>query len=424
MEFAPVDNRFSKDRKYRGGVEQRDLRDRLNKKRRFVMKHYLKFFLVLILGTAAIGAIGQENDDLYFTKKDRVKQKKKFNGQADQYAQQPLQNDEELSFLGRQFKESNPVLDEGYVSEESLDYYKPDKTPEDYQVEKDYSADNQYQNANFSNPQETFYDNTVPQQVIVNNYYNDNWNTWNRPRMRFGMGWNSWGGNFWSVSYGNAWGNPWYDPFWDPWGPSWGWNSWAYNPWGWGGGFYGSYWCPPGYGNYYNRPVYVANNSDSRRGRNVVRGARTSRGSSSARSSRSSSGRSATVARESSSQVNRSRQQADYLNRSRSSRYNSGNSRGSSSINSRSTNATNSSRFNTGGRTNTNRNFNRSSANSNNRSYTPPSSRSSRSSSTRSSSPSRSSGSVNNRSRSSSSSRSSGSRSSSGRSSSGRRGGN
>ncbi|MEO9647634.1 hypothetical protein [Ekhidna sp.] len=383
----------------------------------------------MILGTSAIGAIGQEYDDLYFTKKDRVKQKKKFTEVADQYQQEPVKSDEELSFLGRQFKNSNPAPEEGFVSEESLDYYKPEKTQEDYLAENDYSVDNQYQNTNFSNPQETYYGNTIPQQVVVNNYYNDNWNSfngWNRPRLRFGFGFNSWGGNFWSMSYGNAWGGPFNDPFWNPWynnwGPSWGWNSWAYNPWGWGGGL-NSFWCPPVYGNFYGRPVYVVDNN-ARSGRNRVRGSRNSRGSVSNRSSRSSSGRSASVSRESrSSRADHSRQQADYLNRSRSSRYNTSNSRGSSSINSRSTNTNGSSRVNMGGRTNSNSNVNRSSSRPNNRSYTPPASRSSRSSSVRSSGSSRSSGSVN-RSRSSSSSRSSGSRSSSGRSSSSKRGRN
>lgn len=406
------------------------------------MKHYLKIFLAVILGTSAIVAIGQENDDLYFTKKDRVKQKKKFNDVANQYrqkntpeVQKSTENDENLSFLGRSFKESNPVIDdEGFVSDESLEYYKPEKTQADYQVDRDYASYGQDQNPNFSNPQETFIDNVPPQQVIVNNYYNDNWNTWNRPRLRFGLGWNNWGGNFWSVSYGNAWGNPWYDPFWDPWynnwGPGWGWNagwgwnSWAANPWGWGVGF-NSFWCPPVYGNFYGRPVYVVD-SGQRRGRNVVRGGgRTSRGSVSTRGSRSSSGRTASVSRESrNSRANYSRQQADYLNRSRSSRYNATNSRGSNSVNTRSTNSSNSSRFTSGNRSNSNRNVSRSSNTSRNRSYSPPASRSSRGSSMRSSgsSRSRSSGSVG-RSR-SSSSRSSGSRSSSGRSSSSRRGRN
>ena len=129
------------------------------------MKHYLKIFLFMILGTSAVVAIGQENDDLYFTKKDRVKQKKKFNEVAQQYTQhqqssQAPSNNEELSFLGQQFKDSNPV-EEGFVSPESLEFYQPEKTQEDYKTST-YSADNQYQNANFSNPQETFVDNTLP----------------------------------------------------------------------------------------------------------------------------------------------------------------------------------------------------------------------------------------------------------------------
>ena len=392
------------------------------------MRHYLKFFLVFILELSMIGAFGQEYDDLYFTKKDRVKQKKKFNELADQVSKQPSQTDKELSFLGRQFQYDNPSIDEVEVSEESLNYYKPDKTPEDYQIHKEYGADNQYLNPNFGDPQATYYDNTVPQQVIVNNYYNDNWNGWNSPRWRFGLGWNSWNGNFWSASYGNSFGNYWYDPFRNPWYNTWG-SVGGWNSWGWRGGFYDPYWCPPGYyGNYYRRPAYVAVTDRESGRRDVVRGARPSRGSVSSGESRSSSGRRTEVASEvnsSSRQADYNRQQTSYLNRSRSSRYNSGTSRGSSSVSSRSGNTnTNSSTFNNSGRrSNTNSNSNGSNNNTRSRSYSPPASSSGRSSSVRSSSPSRSSSSVS-RSRNSSSSRSSGSRSSSGRSRSKRRGGN
>lgn len=393
------------------------------------MRHYLKNSLIFILSTAMIGAFGQEYDDLYFTKKDRKKQKKKVE-MADPSYGTPTEDQqtyysqpeevEATSFLGKQFQENNPATD---VSQETLDYYAPEKTREDYISENEqdsYINNSSDQNPNFSDPALTYYDDPNNQPIVINNYYNDNWNTWNRwnrPRWNFGFGWNSWGGNFWSMSYGNAWGNPWYDPFWDPWGPAWGWNSWGWNSWGWRN----SFWCPPGYYGY-GRPVYVVD-GNRYRGRDVVRGARPSRGSVSARDSRSSSGR-RSVASEA-NQTDRtsySRQQAEYLNRSRSSRYSSGTTRGSSTINSRTINSnTNSSSrvINNSGRTNTN--FNRSSSTPS-RSYSPPASSRSRSSSVRSSSgSSRSSGSV---SRSSSSSRSSGSRSSSGRSSSGRRGGN
>lgn len=391
------------------------------------MRQYLKIFLVAIFGISVIGTFGQEYDDLYFTKEDRVKQKKKKANQLAPYSNtqdRTSTDDEELSFLGKQFQENNPT--EG-VSDESLEYYAPEKKQEDYYSENEYVSD---QNQNFSNPQETF-DNVAQQPIIVNNYYNDNWNTWNRwnrPGWNFGMGWNSWGGNYWSVSYGNAWGNPWFDPFWDPWyyntwGPAWGWNSWGWNSWGWRGRYYNSFWCPPGYYGYGGRPVYIVD-GNRYRGRDIVRGERPSRGSVSTRDSRSSSGR-RSVASESSrgDQADFSRQQADYLNRSRSSRYSTGTSRGSSTVNSRTFNSTNSSRLinNSNGRTNTNTNYNRSGT-TRSRSYSPPASQNSRSSAVRSSSgSSRSSGSV---SRGSSSGRSSGSRSSSGRSSSGRRGGN
>ncbi|WP_425390160.1 hypothetical protein [Ekhidna sp.] len=417
------------------------------------MRHYLKNTLVFILGFTVIGAFGQEYDDLYFTKKDRKKKKQVEVAMTDPANEsreyigsdfQSDQSDEDLSFLGRQFKETNPHL-EG-VSEESLDYYKPEKTQEDY-----INAEQQeQQNPNFSNPQSSvhfndgsvydnngnFSDANGQQPVIINNYYNDNWNTWNRwnrPGLNVGFGWNSWGGNFWSVSYGNAWGNPWYDPFWDPWwgwnawGPRWGWNTgWAWNAgWGWGG-IYDPYWCAP-YRGIYNRPVYVV--GSDRRGRNVVRGARNSRGSVATRSSRSSSGRRSGVASEgnvSSRQVNYNRQQADYLNRSRSNtRYNSNTSRGAETINSRASSRSSIFNNSNNSRSNTNSSFSRPSTNTRSRSYTPPAS--SRGSSNRSYTPSRSSSSRSSGSVSrgrSSSSRSSGSRSSSGRSSSGRRGGN
>ncbi|WP_421764214.1 hypothetical protein [Ekhidna sp.] len=406
------------------------------------MRQYLKIFLIAILGLSTSMAFSQEYDDLYFTKKDRVKkQKKNEDKEAQSYQNQPS-NDKELSFLGRQYQYNAEVS--GDVSEESLDYYEPERTQEDYRSDRDYTDYNSYDNQNYSDPQAS-YDNTSQQPVVINNYYNDNWNDfnrWNRPRFRFGMGWNSWGGNFWSVSYGNAWGNPWYDPFWDPWGwnagwgwnRGWGWNAgWGWNSWAWGGGFYNSLWCPPVYyGNYYRRPVYLVDNN-SRRGRGVVRGARPSRGSVSSRESRSSSGRRVAATTDSNNGRSYSRQQADYLNRSRAGRIANGNSRSSSSINSRSSSSINNSRstnsnsrFNSS-RQNSNSNYGRSSNSSRTRSYSPPASSgrssSGRSSSVRSSGSSRSSGSVGRSSR-SSGSRSSGSRSSSGRSSSGRRGGN
>ena len=401
------------------------------------MRQYLNIFLVTIFSISMIGVFGQEYDDLYFTKADRKKQKNKkvemtnpsYGTTSEEQYQETSSDVEATSFLGRQFQEANPTMD---VSEESLNYYAPDKKQEDYISEQTQSAyiNGTERNPNFSNPQATVYDNPGNNQpVIINNYYNDNWNTWNRwnrPRWNFGFGWNSWGGNFWSVSYGSAWGNPWYDPFWDPWwgwnawGPrwgwnaGWGWNSWAWNGWGWGAG---SIWCTP----YYRRPVYVVDNG-YRRGRDVVRSSRATRGSVSSRESRSSSGRGTAVAADAAVNSRRSysRQQANYLNQSRSNRYNSGTSRGSSTINSR-TSDSNSSLFNNNSRSNTNSNYTRPSS-TQTRSYSPPASSRSRGSSVRSSSPSRSSGSVS-RSRSSSSSRSSGPRSSSGRSSS-RRGGN
>ncbi len=390
------------------------------------MKHNFKNTWTLILGLIVTGAFGQEYDDLYFRNKDRVKEKKQE--EVATSSSYDHNSDQNLSFLGRQYQHnSEPILKS--ESEEPSDYYKPEKTQENYRVEKKYpkvnrdyySTDAGNNNSNFNDPVST-YQNEIPPQVIINNYSTNGGNNWNR--QRGGFGWNNWGG----ASYGNVWGNPWGNPWAFNVGYNSFWNS-GWNLWGLGIGFNNPFGYPSVWGGrgFYGRPVYAVYEGD--RGRNVVRGARPSRGSTSVRESRLSSGRRSVAVENSSGKY--SRQQADYLNRSRSNnRYGRSSFRGSGSVNGRTINdasgntgRSHSSISNRSGRSESNRSYSRPSNNSGNRSYSSPSnsSRNNRSlSPAKSSSRSRSSSSLSKSGRSSSGSRSSSSRSS--RSSSGRRG--
>ena len=321
------------------------------------MRRYIENFLAVALILTSIVGFGQEYDDLYFNKSSREKQKKKkvdveisrIPGKEELI--DTNQNDSRpTSFLGKQY-DVQPLPEdlaaEKTISQESYDFYKPDKTIKDYtnanfstpgntnQTGNNLSSNQNKPNANFSDPVNT----NQNDPVIINNYYSSGWNTWGRPRWNAGFGWNNWGGNFWNAGFG--WGG-WYDPFWDPWfydpfwGPAWGWNAgFGWNNWGWG-----SAWCPPGFYNGFGgrRVALISNNIN--RGRTVVKSPRNSRGG-----ELSSSGRtrnletpSVTSNRRSES-LRRSRQQRDYLNKSRSSRYSNSVS-GTNSQRSRSRNST------------------------------------------------------------------------------------
>lgn len=325
------------------------------------------FFLLFFIGS--ISVLAQENDDLYYTKADREKdktQKREYaaDWQASQFPEDatPAEQQDEVrgegfeatSFLGKQYEYASDGESDGVVSQEIIDSYKSGKTIESYTSgtnQQSYLSENEpitsdFSNANFSDPLDTYQNDPV----IINNYYNDNgWNNWNRPRWNFGFGWNNWGGNFWNVSYG--WGG-WYDPFWDPfwgansgWNAGWGWNSWAWNGWGWRGGFWGNAWCPPYYGGAFNRPIYVV--SDTRYRRNIVSTPRNTRGGA-VRSSRRSQRVDGVVADQRSSRRDYARQQRDYLNQSRSSRYSENSSSARTARSSSTVRSSSSSRSSTG----------------------------------------------------------------------------
>ena len=143
------------------------------------MRKHLNIFLLVGFSIASLGVFGQEYDDLYFTKSDRKKKKKKnvemvnpsygSSNELNSEVETTSQDSESMSFLGRQFQENNPS--DGDVSQESLDYYAPDKTQEDYiteETQSDYITGSN-QNTNFSDPQSTF--NDANNQPIINKNY-------------------------------------------------------------------------------------------------------------------------------------------------------------------------------------------------------------------------------------------------------------
>ncbi len=103
------------------------------------MKKFVKTTLIICLGLTVVGAFGQEYDDMYFTKKDRVKEKKieqaaiskrKANDNIDNYnydynydnTNSELSNkNESLSFLGRQYQ-YDVATPTGDVSESTVNY--------------------------------------------------------------------------------------------------------------------------------------------------------------------------------------------------------------------------------------------------------------------------------------------------------------
>lgn len=397
-----------------------------------IMKSSARLLLLSAFTFLFIFANAQEYDDLYFSKKDRkalkpiaAEKELPIYDSEELQAYKGHEDESKSSFLGRQYQFDEYQEEPFEVSQESIDKYK--------RANIDQPQGDFVENPNYSSPVET-YEN---EPTVVNNYYNvDPWAAQFNSNWGFGAGWNNWGNNF-IVSFGrrpfrNAWfGNAWFSPFYnpfDPWGNQFfGWGGFN-SPWG---GFYDPFWCPPFgnafaggfYGNRFNRGFYgnrvVVVGNGERNGRQVVRGARNTRGG-----SVSSSGRSARVTNSAISNDSRdfSRTQSRYLDQSRRTVRTTNSGNVSSGDRSRSSNSSvnrSSTRQRTSSPT-----YNRTSGSSRSSSGSVRSSGSSRSSSGRSSSGSvRSSGSSRSSSgsvRSSGSSRSSSGRSSSGRSSSGR----
>ncbi len=232
--------------------------------------------LFSLIGNVLV-SFSQEYDDLYFTKKDRVK--------LEELREEP--EPVVQSSPGRQIEQSYSNHE---VTPEAIAKYKRSNI-----AVSDQEGD--IESPNYSIPEEASED----QQAIVNNYYGDPRYYPNRFSSGWGFGsrWNTWRGIGTGFGYGNFY-DPWYDPFYysistDPW-LGYGWNSYYgsfYNPY-----YRGSFWRNsytrdfyPGYCNtayrYYPTHGTATTETGEPKGRKVQRGARYSRGGSVSYSGRS-----------------------------------------------------------------------------------------------------------------------------------------
>ena len=240
------------------------------------------FMFVLTFGLG-LTTIGQEYDDLYFNKTDRKKAKKEKQSDYGEFeATYDFQFEQDVASV--------------YSPEKSIEDYQLVAESEMLQYQSPYNSNNseilttsQQPSLSFQYSQQEIYDQgyedgLATNSSVTNNYYGNNVRPignadyWNNS---FYDPWNIWGMG-WNVSFG--WGNRWnnyYDPFYDPW---YGYNSLGYNSWYrpnnswsvWGRPIRNSYCVTPyyDYGGYY----YAPNTVSKVKGRDVVRGARTSRG--------------------------------------------------------------------------------------------------------------------------------------------------
>ena len=256
------------------------------------MKNTTSWIVAVTLMLSVSIVKGQEYDDMYFTKKDRKKVsfEMEAESQAAKETLESFQNDQ----LDGQYssKELNPDF---------LARYSSTKLGEGDEI--NYGVSSSYYPESDSSKQ----------PVIINNYYGTNYNspwannTWAPSTY---MGWNSWSGFNFQMTFGNSsfypmvgYVNPWNDPFfynwygtsvyydpwmantlmYDPWFNPWAYNRrfWRNNMWGnpWYGGFNSyaiGYWDGYYTGAYYGAIGYAYRDVIS--SRQVVRGARYSRG--------------------------------------------------------------------------------------------------------------------------------------------------
>ena len=280
----------------------------------------------LLLGVMMLSystALAQEYDDMYFTKKDRKKTSFDLKSSSAD-AQETLQQ---------------------YENEEFQAEYNAKEVNPDFLARYSSTKLGNNENINYGVTQEYYPEEGTEQPVVVNNYYGSNFNSpWvgNQWAPNAYMGWNNWTG--FNRGFGNgfvgaraAFYNPWNDPFfydpwfansyyYDPWLNPWGFrNRWAFNnrwidpwgPWGYRGtGYAIGFW--DGYNVALFGPVGVAYRGYISE-RNVVRGARYSRGgivTGISRSSLSTSGRRGVVAQNSNGRRDYSSSQNEYRNRS------------------------------------------------------------------------------------------------------------
>jgi hypothetical protein len=247
----------------------------------------IKGLILSLTAACIVGTVAaQENDDMYFSSKDRAKlnAKRAVENTARYSATANVEDEPEEEIVNPTDSYSARNVNPEYVSRSNSEVAQSDN--EDYFV-----TDYRYANANNFNDFNNNYNNWANSQWYNNSYYGRPmnspasyyYNSWNNPWSSpyYQSGWygslsyysgspyygNSWGyGNSWDYGYG-GWGNPYYGNYGGGWGSSWSMGmgmGYGYGG-GWGGGYYG-------------RPNVIIINEGG--GRGAVYGKRPTRGGS------------------------------------------------------------------------------------------------------------------------------------------------
>lgn len=251
------------------------------------MKTTLAFSIILLCTSLVSAQV--ENDDMYFTKKDRTKLMQSRTDSKSEEEAKDMLTDEPVRFdfvvnknsssLANSGREINPEFiarSQGEMTEEEADAY--------------FFENYQYSNQNRLNDFNSNWNAWNVNPLYNSNYFAPSINSWNSPFYSpfndpffNGFSANPWCNPFfqsgWSASFSFGWGNNWNygwgNPYWNSgWGngfgnAGWGnpfWNNGLGNPY-WGNGFMGNNWFPG------NAIVIVDGNR-----RNAVYGKRGARG--------------------------------------------------------------------------------------------------------------------------------------------------
>jgi hypothetical protein len=242
-----------------------------------------KILFTCILSAISLAAFSQavENDDMYFTSKDRVKLKEQ-RAVAYSSARETKKRDNRDEYR-EESDEVNPT--DSYSARNTNPEFDARKNAETAQEDNQdyYLQDYKYQNYRDLNNWNSNFNNWYGNSWYNSNYWSPSISGWNSPYY----------GNYYSA-WGNPWNNPYYQSSWSSsfsyyWGSGWNYGWGGYNAWNcpWASAYnYPSYYGGgPGWGGYYSsmygwgRPstVVIINNGYSEGGRTVTYGKRPSR---------------------------------------------------------------------------------------------------------------------------------------------------
>lgn len=235
-------------------------------------------FITLI--TLALGVRAQENDDMYFTAKDRVKLNstkvalvKSSSLDEDEYAQPTTRSNDSYSGRGENPEYSSKSSYNGNNQESDAQYFVSGYQPPVGVNQNQYDNSNYYNNNSYyGNP----YNSSYYSPSYFGGYGYSPYSSFYSPYSSFYGGYSSYGGFGSGLSIGYTWGM----------------GSGFYNAWNYGG--YGSMWGNPYYSSFYGNPyfgynsfygygygypgsVVIINNGGDNGGRNVTYGRRSDR---------------------------------------------------------------------------------------------------------------------------------------------------